>query len=140
MPHKTVLDDFVGLTLPAVPGVWGKLRYVASLRQEGGRYEHWGLVRLYGDAAVQRALSEAHRTVFLQVLRTPLKDLLKDAELSASELEMEVRCFLAELQRDARLLAPSDKGGGSEAHFNSVVQALSALTSRSRKRATPPAA
>ena len=140
MPRKTVLDDFMGLTLPAVPGAWGKLRYMASLRQEDGRYEHWGLVRLYGDAAVQRALREAHRSVFLQVLRTPLKDLLKDAELSAAEAEVRVKDFLVEMRRDARLLSPEDRGGGSETHFNSVLEALSALTSRSRKRANPPAA
>jgi hypothetical protein len=140
MARKTVLDDFMGLTLPAVPGAWGKLRYMASLRQEDGRYEHWGLVRLYGDGAVQRALREAHRAVFLQVLRTPLKELLRDAELSATETEMGVKPFLDELARDARLLSPEDQGGGSEAHFNSVLQALSALTSRSRKRASSPAA
>lgn len=140
MPRKTVLDDFMGLTLPAVPGVWGKLRYIASLRQESGRYEHWGLVRLYGDVAVQRALSEAHRTVFLQVLRTPLKELLQDAQLSAAEAEIEIKRFLAELHRDSAMLSPRDQGGGSEAHFSSVVQALSALTARPRKRATRPAA
>jgi len=140
MPRKTVLDDFMGLTLPAVPGVWGKLRYIASLRQDSGRYEHWGLTRLYGEAAVQRALSEAHRAVFLQLLRSPLKELLQDAQLSAAEAEMEVKPFLEELRKDSALLSPQDQGGGTEAHFNSVIQALSALTTRSRKRATPPAA
>lgn len=140
MARKTVLDDFMGLTLPAVPGVWGKLRYIASLRQEDGRYEHWGLVRLYGDPAVQRALGEAHRGVFLQVLRTPLKELLKDAELSAAESDLGVKTFLAELRRDVTLLSPDDQGGGSEAHFNSVLEALAALTARSRKRASSPAA
>jgi hypothetical protein len=139
MPRQTVLDDFMGLTLPAVPGVWGKLRYMASLRREDGRYEHWGLTRLYGDKAVQRALKEAHRSVFLQLLRTPLKELLKDAELSASESEIDVKGFLAELRREAALLSPEDRGGGSLRHFSSVLEALSALT-RSRKRASFPAA
>lgn len=121
-----IKDDFFQRTLANVPGVLGKLDYVAELR-ENGRYVHWGLERIYGEEGMQRAVAEVHRGLFLQVLRTPLRQLLEDATRSAAAQRSDIRHYLGAILRDPRSLVPVSLGGGSEAHFNSVVAALLSL-------------
>jgi hypothetical protein len=132
-------EDFLTTTLAALPGVWGKLQYVSGLRNEEGRYHHWGLARLHGEAAVQRALGAAHRDVFLEILRTPLAPLLEEAVLSAADREVDAATYLSQLSTGWRELLPLEPAGGTEAHFSSVLTALSKLA-RARSRATHRAA
>ena len=139
MTFLSASEDFLASTLAALPGVWGKLQYLSGLRSEQGAYDHWGLTRLHGEAAVQRALGEAHRDVFLQILRTPLAPLLEEASLSAGEQELEAAAYLRGLSQGSRKLLPPDLGGGMEAHFSSVLKALSKLA-QARSNATPRAA
>ena len=133
MTLLSTLGDFVSRTLAALPGAWGKLRYMAELREVDGRYSHWGMERIHGEAAVQRALAEAHQSVFLEVLRTPLRDLLDDAAIAASEQGVPPSGYLQDLGAAPALLPP-DLVGGSARHFNSVLLALSHLA-RGRSRA-----
>jgi hypothetical protein len=121
-----IRDDLFDRTLANIPGVLGKLGYIADLRQEK-KYVHWGLERVYGEDAVQRTMAEVHRGLFLQVLRTPLRQLLEDAARSAAAQDCGVRTYLQGFLREARPLAPPNLGRGSEAHFNSVVAALLSL-------------
>jgi len=121
-----IKDDFFERTLARIPGVLGKLGYVAELR-ENGRYVHWGLERIYGEEGMQRAVTEVHRGLFLQVLRTPLRRLLEDATRAAAAQSTDVRQYLETVLRDPHSLVPVNLGGGSEAHFNSVVAALWSL-------------
>lgn len=132
-------EDVLTTTLAALPGVWGKLDYVSGLRNQDGRYDHWGLARLHGEAAVQHALGAAHRDVFLEILRTPLAPLLQDAMLSAADRELDAATYLAQLTSRWRKLLPPDPAGGLEAHFSSVLTSLSKLA-RTRSRATRRAA
>ncbi len=121
-----IKDDFVLRTLASVPGLLGKLNYLAELREDG-KYVHWGLVRVFGEETMQRAVAELHRGLFLQVLRTPLRQLLRDAAHSAGAQHSPVRPYLETILSDAHSLVPPNLGGGSEAHFNSVVAALLSL-------------
>jgi len=139
MTFLSTSEDFLATTLAALPGVWGKLRYLSGLRSEGGAYHHWGLSRLHGEAAVQRALGAAHRDMFLQILRTPLAPLLEEASLSAAEQELDAGSYLRNLSQESRSLLPPDLGGGMEAHFSSVLKALSKLA-QARSSATRRAA
>ena len=132
-------EDFLANTLVSLPGVWGKLQYVSGLRKEDGRYGHWGLTRLHGEAAVQRALGEAHRDVFLKILRTPLAPLLEAASLSAADQELDAASYLLRLSAGSQALLPPDLAGGLEAHFSSVLKALSKLA-QARSSATRRAA
>ena len=120
-----IKDDFVERTLVKIPGVLGKLGYLAELR-ENGKYVHWGLGRIYGEEVLQRTLAEVHRGLFLQVLRTPLRQLLEEVRRSAVQPN-DIRRYLESLLRDVRSLTPPNLGGGSEAHFHSVVRALLSL-------------
>lgn len=121
-----IKEDFIARTLAHVPGILGKLGYVAELRRNG-KYEHWGLTRIYGEQAAQRALTELHGGLFLQVLRTPLQRLSEDLVRSAAAQDLDVRSYLNEILRNESSLIPRNLGGGSEAHFRSVITALSAL-------------
>jgi hypothetical protein len=124
-----IKDDFVLRTLASVPGIWGKLHYVAELR-ENDKYVHWGLARIYGEVATQLALREVHRELFLQVLRTPVRQLVADVVPSAAGKQLELRDFLESLIDKATLLVPPEIGGGSVVHFHSTLAALSLLRAR----------
>ena len=126
MTLLSIKDDLLQRTLANIPGVLGKLDYVAELR-EGGKYTHWGLARIYGEEVLQRTMGEVHRGLFLQVLRTPLRQLLEEVKGAAAAQRSDARQYLEALSQDARLLIPPNLGGGSAAHFNSVVAALLSL-------------
>lgn len=121
-----IKEDFVLRTLASVPGLLGKLNYVAELR-ENDRYVHWGMMRVFGDETMQRAIGELHRALFLQILRTPLRRLLEDAAHAAAAQQSQLRPYLEAILLDAHSLVPPNLGGGSEAHFNSVIAALLSL-------------
>jgi len=70
---QQVIGDFTGATLAAIPNAYGRLMYLASLRDlSSGRYEHAGLTAVYSVDAVQEALEFCHREIFQRILETPL--------------------------------------------------------------------
>ncbi len=143
MTLHSALEDLLGTTLARVPGIVGKIDYVASLRDaHSGNYAHWGLSRAYGEQAAQQALREAHRVLFLRMLRTPLRALRDDVLVSSGALHMTAGEYMDRLRNQLPSLLPQDLSGGSVRHFSSVLQALSILVSdqvKVRREATPPA-
>jgi hypothetical protein len=130
MTLKSAFKDLSETTLAGVAGTIGKMEYVASLRDEtSGSYSHWGLSRAYGEQATQQALAEAHRRLFLRLLRTPLRDLRDDVMVSSGALQISAGEYVERLRSHAPALLPQDLGGGSAHHFSSVLQALSILVS-----------
>jgi hypothetical protein len=123
----SVAEDFWLNTLNAVPGVWGKLRYVSSLRQADGRYEHWGLARKYGENEAQQAIREAHRELTLAILRTPLRELLEETANAAQQSAVSLRDYVALLSGDVDALLPVDFRGWSERHLRTILESLSCL-------------
>ncbi len=123
----TAREDFERCTLNSVPGILGKLEYLAQLREENGRYFHWGLARLHGEEAAGASLEESHLSQFLALLRTPLPQLWDEIQQATEIHQVKAEEYVRELQRLGQLLVPPATGGGSQRHFNSVLQALSAL-------------
>ncbi len=124
---KSIAEDFQERTLRAVAGVLGKLGYVAGLREADGTYMHWGLSRIHGDAATQRALTEAHKGLVSRILRMPMRKLLQDVEESSGSEETQKVAFVEKLhERPAQLLPPAP-GAGTVRHLNSVLHALASL-------------
>jgi hypothetical protein len=141
MTLKSALDDVLDVTLSAVSGIVGKLEYFSSLRERPNAYSHWGLARVYGEGVAQQALAEAHRAFFLVILRTSLRTLRDDVEVSSRERQKPADEYVADLRSRLPSLLPSDLGGGSERHFSSVLHALSSLASnqaKTRPHATHP--
>jgi hypothetical protein len=70
---QQVIGDFTSATLAAIPNAYGRLMYLASLRDlSSGRYDHAGLNAVYSVDAVQEALEFCHREIFQKILETPL--------------------------------------------------------------------
>lgn len=138
MTLKSALEDLLGTTLAGVAGTAGKMEYVASLRDPAsGAYSHWGLTQAYGETAAQNALAEAHRLLFLRLLRTPLRSLQDDVVVSSGPLQMTAGEYVERLRSHAPALLPADLGGGSARHFSSVLQALSILLSSPKNPSEP---
>lgn len=137
MTLKSAFEDLIGTTLAAVAGLIGKLEYVSGLRRATGEpYSHWGLTRVYGETASQQALAEAHRLLFLKLLRSSLRNLQDDVVVSSESLQVTPKQYVDHLRNHSPELLPKDLGGGSERHFNSVLLALSSLT-KTRPHANP---
>lgn len=126
-------EDFMTRSLAALPGRWARLQYLASLRRNGS-YEHWGMSRIYGQAVANRAMEDVHRELFLEILRTPVRELWRDAVQTARARATSEQRYVSELARSADSLLPANFGGGSVRHFNSVLLTLRTLAKRSANR------
>ena len=118
-------EDFQERTLATLPGALEKLAYLASLRSEAGEYRHWGMSRIYGDRAADAAMSQAHTRVWLDLLRTPIPELLR--QLTAMKTA-DARVVMNEIRDYRRLACPADLSGGGVRHFNSILLALESLS------------
>ncbi len=139
MVLKSAFEDFEGSSLGAVPGLLGKLHYLAALHDGGGSYSHWGLGRVYGRDAAQRAIRASHSALLSRILRTPLRVLADDLESSAFSAQITANEFLFSLEKLTRQVLPERPQAASQKHLMSVLHALSALL-QSQARATLPAA
>jgi len=120
-------EDLQENTLKAIRGFLRRLEYVAGLRNKEGKCEHWGLVRVYGESASNRALAEVHSRELSRVLSTPIRNLEQDLRLSSEHAGTSEQEYLERLsQRSVHLLPPSP-GAGSGRHLNSVLHALASL-------------
>jgi len=123
----SAFEDFEGRTLSAVPGLLGKLRYVSLLHNNSGAYSHWGLEKIHGSDAAERAIRSSQRTLVTRILRTPLRDLADDLQRSATGAEMKDFEFLSTLEPPLKRDLPVQNFRASEKHFMSVLHTLSAL-------------
>lgn len=119
---KTVLERLKANALQRYIGRLAQLRYLADMRESDGRYLHWGLSKVYGDENVSQAASEAHRAVFLDLLRTPFPKL---AEEPVADTTDGFKGFL--FDKDLTLLSPVGHHGGCKQHLRMVLYVLSRL-------------
>jgi hypothetical protein len=69
-------------TLSQIPTVFGRLVYLASLRNSNnGNYEHYGLALVFGEDEANRALKDSHSTVFAEWLTFNLEQQKADLDL-----------------------------------------------------------
>jgi hypothetical protein len=136
---RSALDDFETTSLGAIPGVLGKLRYLARLHTGDGNYSHWGLGRVHGEVAARRAIRASHAAVLTRVLRTPLRLLFEELSPSAESAGMTQQEFLLALET-MQGEVPSERAmEATNRHLKAVLHALSALL-QSQARAHPPGA
>lgn len=80
MLERSAAGDLWKNTLSRIPTVYGRLSYLASLRDaNSGLYRHHGLTALFGREESGKALKESHRSAFEEWLMLPMAQ--KHAEL-----------------------------------------------------------
>ncbi|MFZ3216273.1 MAG: hypothetical protein WA192_09460 [Candidatus Acidiferrales bacterium] len=93
--NQRVIEEFVSQWLIAVPSVFGRLVYVANLRDVyNGRYHHPMLQDSYSEPAVHQALLYCHEELFARVM-----------ENSFGQQEWDLRMCLAEMDAPAAEIA-----------------------------------
>jgi hypothetical protein len=86
--NRRVIHDFTSTTLAAIPSVFARLTYLASLRDlSSGRYEHAGLTAVYQQEAVQQALEHCHEEIFERILESPLEEQERDLRAHLEGME-----------------------------------------------------
>jgi hypothetical protein len=139
MPFLSAYDDFVLNSLGALPGQLSKLVYLASLRGSDGRYSHWGMARIHGEAATQGGIQQAHGVVFSETMHQPLANLWKEVVARSQAEGLSPADWLEEQVPPTPRLLPNRPGAGSERHLTAVLTALSGFA-RTPLSSNPPTA
>jgi hypothetical protein len=126
MGLRTAFDDFMQTTVCSLRGTLRRFDYVSRLRDPNGKYGHWGMAQEHGDEAAQAAMAQAHSTVFLDVLRTPVPELFKEFREGGQNHTPEFETL--------QELLPENLGGGSALHLKSVLTALQSLARAAVRR------
>lgn len=97
--RNTAISDLWRNTLSQIPSTFGRLVYLASLRNpNGGHYEHHGLALIFGEEESRRALRDSHRKVFAEWLSFNLEQQKADLDLYLSSLSEDKRTILENWQ------------------------------------------
>ena len=84
--ERGAASDLWRNTLSNIPSIYGRLVYLAALRdQNTGRYEHHGLALVFGVKESDRALRQSHRATFQNWLGFNLEQQKADLDLYLSE-------------------------------------------------------
>jgi len=125
--NKRIVQDFTLTTLAGIPGIFGRLTYMASLRDlSSGRYEHSGLAAIYPDEALQQALQLCHEQIFERILETPLFEQEQDLRSCLEGMPGGVRAAIAHWRRMEvyRVLLPENSPDYLKELFCSNLRAL----------------
>ncbi len=89
---RDAISDLWRNTLSQIPAVFGRLVYLAALRDSNsGRYEHHGLSLVFGESEADRALRRCHVQTFSEWLCFNLEQQKADLDLYLSALPDERR-------------------------------------------------
>lgn len=73
--ERSAAGDLWKHTLSQIPTAYGRLSYLASLRDiNSGIYRHHGLAAMFGREESSKALRESHEESFREWLNLPLRD------------------------------------------------------------------
>jgi hypothetical protein len=73
--ERTAAGDLWKHTLSQIPTLYGRLSYLASLRDpNSGIYRHHGLAAMFGREESNRALRESHEQAFVEWIRLAMRE------------------------------------------------------------------
>ncbi len=114
-------------TLSRIPNVYGRLVYLASLRDpNSGQYRHHGLGAAFGRDESSRALRESHEEAFAEWLKLPLALKSSDLREYLESLEDEQAVVVTTWLRTGHphTVAPERATRAQLAHFRRDIDAL----------------
>lgn len=86
--ERSAAGDLWKHTLSRLPTVYGRLVYLASLRDaNSGIYRHHGLTAMFGREETAKALRESHQDAFHEWLNLPLAEKYEQLISYLNELE-----------------------------------------------------
>ena len=95
MLERSAPADLFKNTLSRIPTLFGRLAYLASLRDPvSGIYRHHGLGAIFGREESRKALSTSHWQVFREWLNIPLQEKTEDLRTYLDNLEDPVPAVL----------------------------------------------
>ena len=95
-PERGAAADLWRNTLHQIPSTFGRLVYLASLRdQNTGRYQHHGLAQVFGDGEADAALRDSHDRTFSEWLCYNMEQQKADLDLYLSSFDADRRTILA---------------------------------------------
>jgi hypothetical protein len=125
--NRRVIQDFTSTTLAAIPSVFARLTYLASLRDlSSGRYGHAGLTAVYRPEAVQQALEQCHEEIFERILEAPLEAQGRDLEAHLENMELGLSVAVSQWRKleAYRTLLPAEAPDYLKDLFCSNIRAL----------------
>jgi len=88
MLERSASADLFKNTLSRIPTIFGRLFYLASLRDpNSGFYEHHGLRVIFGKDESRRALLDSHLQTFQAWLSLPMQEKIEDLRTYLATLE-----------------------------------------------------
>lgn len=79
--QRSATEDLWERTLNQIPTRMGRMAYLSRLRNpETDRYEHHGLISVFGEAAAEDALRKSHEEVLMSFLSLGILDQTSDVQ------------------------------------------------------------
>lgn len=93
--ERSATSDLWRRTLSQIPSIFGRLVYLAGLRNVNtGKYEHHGLALVFGEDEANRALKKSHAHTFQEWLAFNIEQQKADLSLYLSSLATDRRTIL----------------------------------------------
>jgi hypothetical protein len=140
-PSQDVAEqDVWSKTLTQVPTSFGKLVYLASLRNgNSGKYQHYGLAQIYGLEQSDSVLRQSHEDVFAGWLNLNLEQQRGDLEDFLDQIDDDRATVLRSWERltPYRELPPSAAGDAERYLFVSDLEVILELLRSDSSSSSP---
>ena len=139
-PHTKVLEDVWRNTIAAVPSDFGKLVYLASLRDSNsGLYHHYGLESVYSSEQSDASLRRSHLEILYLWLEKSLEEQKDDLEFYLRGVEGDLPTVLKNWQDLQPYLAypPGETGVSAREWFLSDLRIILDLLQAALRPAAP---